>query len=238
MPMKLKRSSDRKVAIAQGTILNAFGLPSGARFSCPGQTSVCEAICYAGQIEKQYVGVRNLLSHNWQIVTNSTQDETVSLLEGMLSEFLADCTKRNVAPKFRIHWDGDFFSADYTIAWARAIRSFPQITFWAYTRSFQFVQHLSGLDNLTLYLSADKANVKNASETLRAFPWVKWSFLADTMTEGKEINKGIIGKPGASCPEITKQIPLITGKVGACISCNLCPSGRADIVFAIKKGRT
>ncbi len=62
--MKLKRSNDRKVANAVSkngktpTIANTFGLPAGKAFSCPGATSICESVCYAGKLEKVYKGVR------------------------------------------------------------------------------------------------------------------------------------------------------------------------------------
>ena len=54
--MKLKRSNDRKVANAVSpngktpTIANTFGLPAGKAFSCPGETSVCSKVCYAGKL--------------------------------------------------------------------------------------------------------------------------------------------------------------------------------------------
>jgi len=60
--MKLKRSNDRKVANAVSkngktpTIANTFGLPAGKDFSCPGATSICETVCYAGKLEKVYKG--------------------------------------------------------------------------------------------------------------------------------------------------------------------------------------
>jgi hypothetical protein len=56
--MKLKRSNDRKVANLvtkngkQAAIANTFGLPAGKAYSCPGATSICESVCYAGKLEK------------------------------------------------------------------------------------------------------------------------------------------------------------------------------------------
>ncbi len=56
--MKLKRSNDRKVANAVSPngktpkIANTFGLPAGKAYSCPGATSICESVCYAGKLEK------------------------------------------------------------------------------------------------------------------------------------------------------------------------------------------
>lgn len=234
MPMKLKRSNDRKVTTYSG-VNNAFGLPSGKAFSCPGATSVCERICYAGFFERMYSGVRNLLENNWQILTNSSHDEMVGHLTEMIAEFRAETLRyqskgKNAELKFRIHWDGDFFSADYAMAWAEVIRAFPDVSFWAYTRSFEFAPILKGIDNLSLYLSVDKDNLPAA----RKVPGVRWAYLDETMAEAKTVMLAERGIPGAACPENTKQIPLIVDKVGACISCNLCPESKADIRFAIK----
>jgi len=58
--MKLKRSNDRKVANLvtkngkQAAMANTFGLPAGKEFSCPGATSICESVCYAGKLEKLF----------------------------------------------------------------------------------------------------------------------------------------------------------------------------------------
>jgi len=57
---KLKRSHDRKVtnlvnAKGNGSLIqNTFGLPAGKNYSCPGATSICEKVCYAGKLEKLY----------------------------------------------------------------------------------------------------------------------------------------------------------------------------------------
>ena len=113
---KLKRSNDRKVANAVSpngktpTIANTFGLPAGKNFSCPGATSICETVCYAGKLERVYKGVKNTLLHNWELLRNADRNEMVRLISDMIAEFKADCNKRNAEKLFRIHWDGDFFS--------------------------------------------------------------------------------------------------------------------------------
>ena len=78
---KLKRSNDRKVANAVSkngktpTIANTFGLPSGKAYSCPGETSVCSKVCYAGKLEKIYKGVRDNLLHNWNLLKDANYEE-------------------------------------------------------------------------------------------------------------------------------------------------------------------
>ena len=75
----LKRSNDRKVANLvtkngkQPAIANTFGLPAGKAYSCPGATSVCENVCYAGKLEKVYKGVKAVLLQNWELPRNSDE---------------------------------------------------------------------------------------------------------------------------------------------------------------------
>ena len=89
----LKRSNDRKVANAVSpngktpTIANTFGLPAGKAYSCPGATSICESVCYAGKLEKVYKGVKAVLLHNWELLRNADQPTMVNLIEDMIADF-------------------------------------------------------------------------------------------------------------------------------------------------------
>src|SRR5687768_10120376 len=122
----LKRSNDRKVSPAVRVTAksqtvksaNSFGLPSGKAFSCPGATSICESICYAGKLEKIYKGVREVLTHNFDALQGLNMLQMAALLNDMIDEFRAESDKKGHAKVFRIHWDGDFFSMDYARAWA------------------------------------------------------------------------------------------------------------------------
>ena len=99
--MKLKRSNDRKVANLvtkngkQAAIANTFGLPAGKNFSCPGATSICESVCYAGKLEKLFKGVKTNLLHNWELLRNADNDTMVHLLDEMIADFVADCNKKS-----------------------------------------------------------------------------------------------------------------------------------------------
>lgn len=245
----LKRSSDRKVtnlATKGGSvkIKNTFGLPAGALFSCPGMTTACESVCYARRTEKQYVGVDSLVKHNWELVNSASLIVMISLLSGMIDEFRADCEKHNADKVFRIHWDGDFFSIDYAEAWATVIRNNPDIQFWVYTRSFvpalNVIPTIAGIDNLAVYLSVDEFNRAYVAGIISEFPSVRLATLTDYSDEGIEIVRAERDTmaPGAACPENLKQIPLITPEGGACFSCGLCITGKADIRFAAKKKRS
>lgn len=209
-------SHDRKVS-PRGTfqpsrnrwiamIPNSFGLP--ARVTCPGATTFCES-CYA------------------------------MLLDEMLDRYHGEADRRNLTAAeriFRIHWDGDFYSLDYARAWASVIADYPDTQFWAYTRSFtdavNVVPVLAGITNLTLYLSVDADNADAAHQVATEHDVMLAYCTADYQT-GRAL-----AAPGRQapvpCPEndARKKIPLMTDGVGACVTCQLCPKARRDIMFA------
>lgn len=237
--MKLKRSNDRKVANAVSpngktpTIANTFGLPAGKAFSCPGATSVCESVCYAGKLERVYKGVRENLLHNWNLLKDASYEEMYYLIEVMIKEFIADCEKRNAPKLFRIHWDGDFFSDEYARAWKHVIINNPEIQFWVYTRVKSAAEILNNVDNLSLYYSTDSDNKEIAIDLNKQ--GIRLAYLADTFAIGQADMKEMIGRVGAKCPENKKAIPLISKEGSACVSCGLCVYNKSDIVFASKK---
>jgi hypothetical protein len=245
----LTRSNDRKVSPAVRVTAksqtvksaNSFGLPSGKAFSCPGATSVCEAICYAGKLEKIYKGVRNVLTNNFNALVSTDYAGMVALLAAMINSFVAESDKKGHDKIFRIHWDGDFFSADYARAWAQVVRDNPDVTFWVYTRSFvpalNVIPIIAGIDNLAVYLSVDSENMQYAAPVLLDYPDVRVAALAKTASEAKAFfpEERVI-----SCPEnVGKKLPLVVDKVGdgngkgACAACGICVYSRNNVAFAI-----
>jgi ferredoxin len=238
--MPLIRSKDRKVTNAvspngkTATIANTFGLPSGKSYSCPGATSVCEKVCYAGKLEKIYKGVKDVLLNNWDLLRNADQLEMEALLYEMVDEFDKDCVKRNAEKLFRIHWDGDFFNETYTHAWKNVILAFPAIQFWVYTRSDFAVPILTGIENLSLYFSTDDDNWELAGQ-LKETNGVKLAYLANNFAMGKERMLSITPKSAIPCPENAKKLPLISEKGSACVTCGQCVFARNDILFSASK---
>jgi len=238
--LKLKRSNDRKVANLvtkngkQAAIANTFGLPAGKAYSCPGATSVCESVCYAGKLEKLFKGVKINLLHNWDLLKDEDTQGMYTLLSEMIAEFKADCIKKDAPMLFRIHWDGDFFNDDYTNAWRMVIEEQPDIQFWVYTRVRSAALILKDIPNLSLYFSTDSENVKVGVD-LKINEGVRLAYLAKNFAIGQADMKEMIGKPGAKCPENAKRIPLISNAGSACVSCSLCVYSKSDIVFSASK---
>ncbi len=239
-PMKLKRSNDRKVANLvtkngkQAAIANTFGLPAGKDFSCPGATSICETVCYAGKLEKLFKGVKTNLLHNWELLRNADMETMYQLLNEMIIDFKADCVKKDAPMLFRIHWDGDFFNDFYTYAWKNVINEHTDVQFWVYTRVKSAAIILKDVSNLSLYYSTDDEN-KEIGHELKVNEGIRLAYLGKTFALTESTMKELTGKPGAKCPENMKSIPLISNAGSACVSCGLCVYGKADIRFSATK---
>jgi len=237
----LKRSNDRKVTnlVSKNgktpAIANTFGLPAGKAFSCPGATSICESVCYAGKLEKLYKGVKDVLMHNWNLLKDADESTMVDLLENMINDFRKDCEKKNAKLLFRIHWDGDFFNDTYARAWQYVILNNSDIQFWVYTRVKSAALILDNIANLSLYYSTDDENKDIAHDLRKTGTKIRLAYLGKTFGITESTMKELTGKPGAKCPENNKSIPLISANGSACVSCGLCVYGKADIRFSASK---
>ena len=235
----LKRSNDRKVTNAVSpngktpTIANTFGLPAGKNYSCPGETSICSKVCYAGKLEKIYKGVKATLIHNWDLLSNATYEEMINLLDQMIVDFKKDCDKRSAEKLFRIHWDGDFFNDTYTLAWKTVIEKHADVQFWVYTRVASAARILKDVENLGLYYSTDSDN-KDIAQVLSG-EGIKLAYLSTTFALGREDMLNLIGKSAVKCPENNKKIPLISKQGSACVTCGQCVYERNNILFSSSK---
>lgn len=235
----LKRSNDRKVTNAVSpngktpTIANTFGLPAGKNYSCPGETSICSKVCYAGKLEKIYKGVKATLIHNWDLLSNATYEEMIVLLDQMIIDFKKDCDKKSADKLFRIHWDGDFFNDTYTLAWKTVIEKHSDVQFWVYTRVASAARILKDVENLGLYYSTDSDN-KDIAQSLSG-EGIKLAYLSTTFALGREDMLNLIGKSAVKCPENNKKIPLISKQGSACVTCGQCVFERNNILFSSSK---
>jgi hypothetical protein len=191
---KLLRSKDRKVANVvtpngkQASMANTFGLPAGKAYSCPGATSVCESVCYAGKLEKVFPSVKKNLLHNWALLKDEDLQGMYSLLSEMIAEFKTECVKKNAPMLFRIHWDGDFFNDTYARAWQYVILSNSDIQFWVYTRVKSAALILDGIDNLSLYYSTDDENKDIAHDLRKTGTKIRLAYLGKTFAVSLVLN--------------------------------------------------
>lgn len=242
MTRTLATSKDRKVANVvttngkQAAISNTMGVANGNAFSCVGATEYCESICYAGKLENLFKGVGAQMLSNYNMLKDASYEDMLYMLEPLIAKFVVESRKHNAEMIYRIHWDGDFFNADYIDAWVAIIREYSMVQFWVYTRNDTAAIILANneLPNLSLYFSADPDNEDIAR-------WLFWEFgirpaaVAETFAESQAMVKRITGKVGAKCPEQTKQIPLISEAGSACSVCRLCVDNKANISFSRSK---
>lgn len=116
-----------------------FNLPAG--WACPGakdcltkvgretgkrETAGPEYVCYAAGAER-YPNVRNQRWENFGLVKELCKDE----------QAVIELPKN--ATHVRIHGSGDFFNPRYLELWVRTARANPEVMFWAFTKSINYL---------------------------------------------------------------------------------------------------
>ena len=131
---------------------NAFVFNLPVKTTCPGKTTTCEeAVCYADR------GHYGWPRHRTRYEANLEATRT----PGFVARAVAELRGRG-ARLLRIHSSGDFYSAAYVRAWSEIMAEVPEVTAWAYTRSWRLpeildeLRTLGRLANVRLWFSADR----------------------------------------------------------------------------------
>ena len=109
--------------------------------TCPGSTPECERICYAKRIAGPVADLYRINSLSWDV---PPIPEDAKIL--------------------RIHVSGDFDSVAYINNWIARLKERPDVTVWAYTRSWRVVGLLPALEtlrvlpNVQLFASMDSSH--------------------------------------------------------------------------------
>lgn len=118
-----------------------LGLPLAfSHGTCPGATQECQAICYARRPMAEQGAVAQMWHRN---------------AGPRVPPIPADCRV------LRIHVSGDFDTPEYIDAWIARLTERPDVTAWAYTRSWRVpallgkLEVLRALPNLQLFASMD-----------------------------------------------------------------------------------
>jgi hypothetical protein len=101
--------------------------------------------CYAASMELRSPNAYQLHKRNFETLRNarSVQDK-VNILVASIKEQQIDIDCRRV----RIHSSGDFFVQSYFDAWLEVAKMYPEIVFYAYTKSIKFwVRRLDEIPN-------------------------------------------------------------------------------------------
>lgn len=190
--------------------------------TCPGSTPECEQICYAARPVKENGPVLEM----WR--RNSVTDLVPPIPED--------------AKLLRLHVSGDFNSVAYIENWIARLTERPDVTCWAYTRSWrspellQVLERLRALPNVTLLASMDLSTKDMPPDGWRR-AWIDGDPRAGTVLSidaHTEAAEGIAawallrtedGVKSLICPEETKA-------VANCEACKFCFEGaRNDVTF-------
>lgn len=151
--------------ISEGnTKTECFSFDIPAKITCPGMTSACGDKCYAANLMRIYANVNAKYQRNLEFANG---DEFV---DHMIENIPELC-------EFRIHVSGDFYSAEYIAKWIAIASERPDVTFYAYTRSWRkpelwpMIEALSALANVNVNLSVDKDTGKPNVENAEAYRW-------------------------------------------------------------------
>lgn len=198
----------------------AFSLPAGRKFSCPGATKTCQAQCYAQKGRHIFDECQLSYLRNWLYMNTFRIRKDIKGCAAALLKIIPPS-----ATIFRIHELGDFEDQFAVNVWTKIAEMRPQTKFFAITRSFHLNYSKLLEASVSLVLSVDKDNYREAKKTslqgkerplkLGYGPWQK----------GDPLPRGAKG-----CPA-TGHGPL-HGVEGACERCGRCyREGGSDIVF-------
>lgn len=134
-------------------VANAFSLVQIE--DCPFSTLTCESVCYVHKLEENESMVHDKYRNNSKAIRAVINDPVNAVIA---AAYFADYVKHHCSYGFRWHVSGDIFSEVYAI-FIRMVAKLSKPTLnWIYTRSFKYVPHLIGLDNLIVNLSVDQDN--------------------------------------------------------------------------------
>lgn len=210
-----------KLGFGVFTYSRAAGFPDGmgTKGTCPGSTAECEAICYAKRIDG---AAKTMMYHrNYGSDVPPIPDECRIL---------------------RIHISGDFDSVDYINAWIARLLDRPDVTCWAYTRSWRVpvllerLEALRALPNVQLFASMDPSTPDlPPASWRRAWLWrdapnEPWP--VETRLLPHEVSAHHHRVDRAIDDEISYVCPEETGRKANCLACGYCFEGRKhDVTF-------
>lgn len=201
-------SSVSKISLTSN---NSFSIPAGPKFACPGATEAC-VDCYAMKNRHHFPAVQKKFAKNWLLLRKLERNRSKKSTEKAITLLLDMIPAK--AEIFRIHESGDFHSQWAVDVWAEVVRRRPDVSFWAYTRSFNLTfTNLTRHPNFTLWASTDEFNESEAKKFVRRFRKSGVKHAYGPWDHDKELPDNSF-----ACPVTTDKLAV----EGACDKCQLC----------------
>ncbi len=143
-----KTSKENKIRLYNFGI-TAYKSHSTGRITCP-FADECVAFCYASKGSYIWNNTKKAYERRY-LLTQNTELFKSKLIESI---------KRRKATHVRIHDSGDFYNHTYIRDWFEIINTFPDVVFYAYTKSKKLFNPIKGLipKNLILIYSLGSKN--------------------------------------------------------------------------------
>lgn len=188
--------------------------------TCPGASAECQAICYAARPVAENGPVFEMWRQN-------------SETEDVPTELPPDCRL------LRIHVSGDFTSQPYISGWVRLLAANPQVSAWAYTRSWRVpellpaLERLRALPNVQLFASMDQSIAELPPAGWRR-AWIDGDARAGESVLMRAHGLEVVSKHNFVTFDGGRAYlcPEETGRRANCAECSYCILGtRGDVVF-------
>lgn len=131
---KLKKTS----ILNEKRVFN-FGIPSVKTCIFAGD---CKKFCYASKAAYTWKNVKTAFEYRLEI---TKKEEFIEMMS-------QEITKKRVS-HLRIHDSGDFYSRTYIQKWFQIMNSFPNVTFYAYTKAIPLFENVELPENFVLIKS-------------------------------------------------------------------------------------
>lgn len=184
--------------------------------TCPGSSPECESICYAKRIGEPLLTVYK---------ANSATAEVPPIP--------AECRI------LRIHVSGDFDSVAYVKNWVGRLTERPDVTCWAYTRSWRVAELLPHLEvlralpNVQLFASMDESVPELPPEGWRR-AWIDGDTRAGEPVKMYAHGDVVVSQHNFVTVDGARSYicPEETGRRRDCLQCGYCFEGRKnDVTF-------
>lgn len=181
--------------------------------SCPQASTWCRANCYNGQARPDTYRV-----DQWWANFNACIEESSRVQTAILHQI---SLYRGIGA-IRIHSSGDFYSNDYITLWINIVEATPNVSYWAYTRSWADSSLIGSLNRLRRLPSVQ---LFASHDSTMPSPPVGWrtSSVVDT-DDAFETASNPDGDRSIRCPEEYGASPN-------CATCKYCLTPRSGGVW-------
>ena len=138
-----------------GWLIVNFGIPAyrsaDGTITCP-LAGACGELggCYALQGSYTWSPVKAAYEYRLSV---TRQDNFKEVMINEVNKWRKKAEKKDLKLAVRVHDSGDYYSAEYYLAWQQIAKACPDVKFYSYTKMVPLVKRLGTTDNFVMTLS-------------------------------------------------------------------------------------